>query len=156
MPAVGDPYARTTMPYFCAWCMKRSPHPLQHSTLGRVCQHCLRPFGPWIKPSPVRPPQPARRVVARPPEASPDRSSKYARRRNKVGDRDGWLCWLCGKAVSPKATGDHRPTVDHVKRIREGGGDGMSNLRLAHRSCNMHREGANVEPFAPPLAAEAR
>lgn len=58
-----------------------------------------------------------------------------------VGDRDGWRCHLCGKRVNPSIVNpDPRaPTIDHLIPIADGGLDELSNVALAHRSCNCAR-----------------
>jgi len=59
----------------------------------------------------------------------------------QVGDRDGWRCHLCGKRVDPSiANPDPRaPTIDHLIPVADGGLDELSNVALAHRSCNCAR-----------------
>jgi hypothetical protein len=32
------------------------------------------------------------------------------------------------------------PALDHIDRVADGGGDGVDNLRLTHRWCNLARE----------------
>jgi len=48
--------------------------------------------------------------------------------------KDGGNCWICGK---PVAWGDE--SVDHVIPRCRGGPDEHTNLRLAHRVCNLRR-----------------
>lgn len=48
-----------------------------------------------------------------------------------VVERDGGVCWLCGKGGAD--------TADHVRRVRDGGDDDLRNLRAAHVLCNMSR-----------------
>ena len=59
----------------------------------------------------------------------------------EVGDRDGWRCHLCSKRVNPTiANPDPRaPTIDHLIPVAAGGVDELSNVALAHRSCNCSR-----------------
>lgn len=59
----------------------------------------------------------------------------------QVGHRDGWKCHLCGKRVNPTiANPDPRaPTIDHLIPVTAGGIDELSNVALAHRSCNCAR-----------------
>lgn len=134
--------------------MKRSAFPLNHPTLGFVCQHCLRPFGPWHKPR--EPSAHAKREIVR----NEERARKCPRRGpvqlNKrllfVAKRDLWICWLCGKPVDKDGPFRHRPSVDHVVPRRDGGTNSYANLKLAHQSCNEYRDGAKVKPFAPILS----
>lgn len=56
--------------------------------------------------------------------------------------RDGWICQLCGRPFPDppfKWPHAHSVTVDHVVNVREGGGDALANLRLAHAICNVER-----------------
>lgn len=64
---------------------------------------------------------------------------KGARRLLAVAERDGWICWLCGERVDPRARGRRRATRDHVIPRSKGGPDALSNLRLAHFNCNTRR-----------------
>ncbi len=60
---------------------------------------------------------------------------------HSVALRDGWVCWLCDGPVDPAApvgSAGHA-TVDHVVPRSRGGSNDPSNLRLAHRRCNMAR-----------------
>ena len=59
----------------------------------------------------------------------------------EIGDRDGWKCHLCRRAVDRTLPGTHRrgPTVDHLVPIAAGGEDRPANVALAHRSCNVAR-----------------
>jgi hypothetical protein len=52
--------------------------------------------------------------------------------RRKLFERDGPNCWIC----SFPFTDADPATIDHVRTKREGGTDGLYNLRLAHLSCN--------------------
>lgn len=59
----------------------------------------------------------------------------------RIAERDGWWCWLCGGAIDPAApTGSPaRATVDHLVPRSRGGSSDPANLRLAHRRCNNRR-----------------
>ncbi len=59
----------------------------------------------------------------------------------KLAERDGWSCWLCGGEINPDAPvgSPSSPSIDHVVPKSRGGKTEMSNLRLAHRRCNGHR-----------------
>ena len=59
----------------------------------------------------------------------------------QLGERDGWVCWLCDGEVDPDAPSSSpaAPTVDHVVPRSRGGRTVGSNLRLAHRRCNGQR-----------------
>jgi 5-methylcytosine-specific restriction endonuclease McrA len=46
--------------------------------------------------------------------------------------RDGDACYLCHQTADP----DDPLEIEHVKPRYAGGSDDLSNLALAHRSCN--------------------
>lgn len=65
----------------------------------------------------------------------------------KLGNEDGWECWLCNEPVDP---GLYWPapfagSVDHVTPVSHRGTDERSNLRLAHLRCNTRRKDKIVE-----------
>lgn len=62
-------------------------------------------------------------------------------RRQRIGDRDGWICWICHLPVDPalKNPHPHRASLDHIIEKQHGGSDGDHNLRLAHAACNRRR-----------------
>jgi 5-methylcytosine-specific restriction endonuclease McrA len=49
----------------------------------------------------------------------------------KVLERDAGLCGICGRQVDPTSF-----EIDHIIPVSRGGLDLMSNVQLAHRSCN--------------------
>jgi len=62
-----------------------------------------------------------------------------------VGERDDWVCHLCGGEVLKKAGTAYEPfgaTVDHLIPIAKDGTHTWGNVSLAHRRCNVVR-GAN-------------
>lgn len=67
--------------------------------------------------------------------------------RNRVGDRDDWLCGFCRLPVDKTVRWPHpgSPSVDHIlwRGGGAGGSDDLANLRIAHLACNMKN--------APPL-----
>lgn len=62
----------------------------------------------------------------------------------KLFDRDGGICWLCGKACDIEAdpNSNNYPSIDHVVPISLGGKDEWQNIKLAHRICNSLRGNA--------------
>jgi 5-methylcytosine-specific restriction endonuclease McrA len=62
----------------------------------------------------------------------------------QIAERDGYRCHLpeCGKKVNMALPGSHPmgPTIDHLVPIAAGGLDCLTNVRLAHRSCNCRRQ----------------
>jgi 5-methylcytosine-specific restriction endonuclease McrA len=60
----------------------------------------------------------------------------------EVIERDGGMCWLCGKPGADSA--------DHVLPASRGGRDALANLRAAHHRCNLARRGADA-PSGQPI-----
>lgn len=50
----------------------------------------------------------------------------------RIAERDGWTCCICHQPYLP----NERWEVHHDTPVAKGGTNDMSNLRLAHRSCN--------------------
>lgn len=82
-------------------------------------------------------------------QASPStraQTSEYARNRRIVLKRDvGRPCGICGK---PIAHGDAE--IDHIIPVARGGTHDLSNLQLAHRSCNRSKRANVDQPPARP------
>lgn len=54
-----------------------------------------------------------------------------------VGQRDGWICGICGeKVANTDGFSPDAPTVDHIIPIIDGGTDTWDNVQLAHVRCN--------------------
>lgn len=75
------------------------------------------------------------------PECGHPRTSYNAskRDRNKVGERDGWVCHRCGLPIDQNLEWDHplSPVADHYPITRdEGGPPILANLKIAHELCN--------------------
>lgn len=64
-------------------------------------------------------------------------------RQRGVFERDGWMCWICGRATDRAAAvpDPDAATVDHVRPLTLGGSDDEDNLRTAHFVCNSSRRG---------------
>lgn len=64
----------------------------------------------------------------------------------QVGNRDGWKCHLCHQKVNRKLSGmaPKGPTIDHLVPVSGGGLDVLSNVRLAHRVCNVRRSTGGI------------
>jgi 5-methylcytosine-specific restriction endonuclease McrA len=67
---------------------------------------------------------------------------KRKRRTLVVGDRDGWVCWLCHQAVQQglASTDSMHASLDHVVPRWLGGSNDVSNLRISHHKCNHERD----------------
>ena len=66
--------------------------------------------------------------------------------RQKVYERDNWMCHLCGERCDPGADwfSDWFPSLDHIVPRSMGGTEDMDNLATCHRWCNSVR---GVEPL---------
>lgn len=87
--------------------------------------------------------------------------NRIARKREKVIDRDGLACWICGHDVRLDVKPDHghAASIDHLRRREDGGSDRLDNLRFAHIVCNMHRDrrkdkGRGMVPLASERIGE--
>lgn len=64
-----------------------------------------------------------------------------------LGDRDQWVCHICGLRV-PKRAGNAKDgkgaTVDHIVPVAAGGSHTWDNVALAHRFCNLSRGARGV------------
>jgi hypothetical protein len=55
----------------------------------------------------------------------------------QVGEQHGWRCWLCDEPVDPAIVNDPRgPSIDSVLTKAKSKKTGVTEERLAHRSCN--------------------
>lgn len=72
---------------------------------------------------------------------TPFGSKRKAKITRALIERDGRDCWLCGEPIPEDAPplGRLSITIDHVIPISAGGVNAQTNLRLAHRKCNMAR-----------------
>jgi 5-methylcytosine-specific restriction endonuclease McrA len=110
--------------FYCAKC--------NTGNLGGACQVCAR--------NTRRKRGPTGRICPRPRSA--------ANRIPKLAERDGWACHLCGEPIDPRAKGKRKATLDHVLPRSHGGTGALSNLKLAHESCNQARGNALLEDAA--------
>ena len=122
MPKASPVYVRD-----CEWCS--TPHTFRRS-LGRFCSDRCR--------------------IAK-ADADPDRNRRKNQKRKahragaytlaEVVARDAGRCHLCRRPVDLALNGNDRmgPTIDHLIPVSAGGDDVISNVRLAHRSCNCSR-----------------
>jgi hypothetical protein len=56
-----------------------------------------------------------------------------------LGERDGWKCHICGRKVKRADA-----TQDHIIPASQGGTAHLSNLALAHKSCNCKRGAGRI------------
>lgn len=76
---------------------------------------------------------------------SPKRLSKLY---PKLHRRDGNECFLCGHAINMDLrSGPASASVDHVITRKDGGSGLQSNLKLAHKRCNMKRGATPIDEW---------
>ena len=76
------------------------------------CEHCGLPFSYalWDNRHGAMCP-----TCLRPVESFPlGVQTRGQRRLRRIGLRDGWVCHLCGRKVSPNGRGPATPTLDHI------------------------------------------
>lgn len=57
-----------------------------------------------------------------------------------LGERDGWICHLCGKPITKRRGGDATsPSIDHLVPISDHGAHEWANVAIAHKVCNSRR-----------------
>jgi 5-methylcytosine-specific restriction endonuclease McrA len=61
------------------------------------------------------------------------------RARLVLSEQQGGLCWICRQPLTDDDSGPMQTTFDHYVPKAHRGGDGLSNLRLAHQRCNNKR-----------------
>lgn len=61
--------------------------------------------------------------------------------RDMVGDRDGWKCGICRRAVNRSLAYPHlrSASLDHVEPLSQGGRHTYANVRITHLGCNVAR-----------------
>lgn len=59
--------------------------------------------------------------------------------RSEIGDRDGWVCQLCGDPVDAELRwpDPESQSLDHVVPISKGGAHSRDNCQIAHLRCNV-------------------
>jgi len=71
--------------------------------------------------------------------------------RNKLFERDKWICRYCGERVSIE-----NATLDHLVPISKGGSDAPENLATCCLICNAIKSGKTYEEAAPAILASLR
>jgi hypothetical protein len=77
--------------------------------------------------------------------------------RNRIGDRDSWICGYCRTAIDPAIRWPHplSPSIGHIRWVAFDGDDQPENLRIEHLACNTK----NIPPMlvsVPGHAAQRR
>lgn len=69
-------------------------------------------------------------------------TKKRRKRTLFIGDRDGWVCWICHRAVEQglHPSDPMHASLDHIIPRSQGGSNDVSNLRLCHHRCNHDRD----------------
>lgn len=76
----------------------------------------------------------------RPPKSGLPRVGSKAFRMY-IGNRDGWICGLCGLPIDPSLpyTSEGFGVIDHILPKTKGGGHQETNLQIAHFECNANK-----------------
>lgn len=77
---------------------------------------------------------------------------------DEVGERDGWICWVCDQPVDPSTSvnDDRGPSVDalvsNAKSGKAARGKAAAGVgeRLAHRACNTKKGAVKAVIAWPP------
>lgn len=93
----------------------------------------------------ILPDDPVERAVVR---KKNNGTSKPKQKRVKLVARDGTDCWFCGQEMAE----DDR-TIEHLVPKHDGGGNGLTNLVLAHAMCNHYAADA---PLAEKIDLRAQ
>jgi 5-methylcytosine-specific restriction endonuclease McrA len=83
---------------------------------------------------------------------NPNKKSFGEKRRIRLEQRDGNMCWLCNLPFGE--SGPLRKTIDHVIPESLGGSKSIQNLRLAHKLCNGIR--GSKDPKDPKVIEKIR
>ena len=61
--------------------------------------------------------------------------------RSDVGEKDGWICGICGEPVdaSIQWPDQQSPSIDHIIPLSKGGPHSMENLQISHLVCNVRK-----------------
>lgn len=75
--------------------------------------------------------------------------------REAYGERDGWMCQICGeeihRTIGPgRDIADYGLSIDHNQPRSKGGSDYPSNLRAVHHTCNKRKGDDWVEDVPGP------
>lgn len=73
------------------------------------------------------------------------RNSKVRRKiKQKIGERDGWTCHICGQPIDQTLPPGHemQGSIDHLTPRRQGGTGDRDNVRMSHHRCNHERDAA--------------
>lgn len=68
----------------------------------------------------------------------------------EIGERDGWLCGICGDTARPVDPARGRPdplsaSIDHIVPVAAGGTHTRANVQIAHWFCNQEKN-ASARP----------
>ena len=82
-----------------------------------------------------------RQMLKRHREAAKRRTQTERIDRVRVAERDGWMCSICGDAVTRSNW-----SLDHVKPLSRGGTHTYDNVAIAHARCNSSKKDRYESP----------
>lgn len=106
---------------------------------GGACEQCAAPVSP-----PSRGPVPrycSGRCRHEAYSGGAPRTQWVRARRAEIFERDGWRCGICEQPIDPAAEYPDlaAATIDHIKRLADGGTDSAENVQSAHFLCNIQK-----------------
>lgn len=116
--------------------------PVQPS--ARVCTHCGASF--YAKGQQTYCSQPCAKRAFRDKRRALERNAFVEPVfRNRIYERDGWICQLCRRRVKRDVVVPHplAATIDHVIPLADGGMHRYANVQLAHFGCNSKKGAGN-------------
>lgn len=80
--------------------------------------------------------------------------------RQKVFERDKYICQICGRPTDPSDTswghfGANAPTIDHIVALANGGTHTWDNVQCAHAICNSYKRDLWADKFEEVLSCLA-
>lgn len=140
----GGMFARTLSPYCTPQC-RDLVRKLRRAKIPRQCPECGSVFTPEIGSrfrvycSIKCGRRAAKRVGRNNGKARIRAQATESVDFNKVFDRDGWRCQLCGRSTPRRLRGTIKPNapeLDHIVPISKGGAHSYLNTQCACRECN--------------------
>ena len=144
--------ARTTTQKYCSATCRVEAGLIKQGCRNRNCMNCGSSLGYYSRASLCTSCKDERHSVRRKMDRAsrPKGMESHRRRarkhgaeyevidRDKVFERDNWMCGICGDPISKDATYPDlmSPSLDHIKPLSRGGDHLYSNVQASHFMCN--------------------
>lgn len=121
----------------CVWCGKEF-------ISNRVCKFCSKSYNTKSRD--------ANTLHHRPYKINNSKQNRIYR--NKIGERDNWICNICGKKVNKelKYPDIMSASLDHIIPLSMGGKHIESNVHISHLYCNIKKQD-KIAPYGVNLFA---